>query len=194
MPVFAAAHAPRVLLVESYAMNLTLIGYRCTGKTTVGHILSEALGWPLVDTDARIQERAGRSIQAIVAQDGWAEFRRIEREVVGEVVSRDEQVVSAGGGVVLDEGNTRRLRESGKVILLTAPPEVIWQRMKADAKTDAERPDLTDQGGIEEVRTLLADRGPAYDAAGHYRIQTDRFSPAETAGRILTWLKANRDI
>ena len=175
-------------------MNLTLIGYRCTGKTTIAEVLSEALGWPLIDTDARVQERAGRSIQQIVDEGGWPEFRRIEREVVGEVVAGDEQVISAGGGVVLDDRNTRRLRESGKVILLTAPAEVIWERMNADAKTEAQRPDLTDEGGIEEVRTLLAERRPAYDAACHYRIQTDRFSPEETAGRILAWLKANRHI
>ncbi len=175
-------------------MNLTLIGYRCTGKTTIAEILAEALGWPLIDTDARIQARAGRSIQEIVDEGGWPEFRRIERNVVGEVVEADEQVVSAGGGVVLDDRNTRRLRESGKVVLLTAPAEVIWERMKADDKTPAQRPDLTDAGGIEEVRTLLAERKPTYDAACHYRIQTDRFSPEETAGRILAWLKANRYI
>jgi len=175
-------------------MNLTLIGYRCTGKTTIGEILSEALGWPLIDTDALVQERAGRSIQQIVAEGGWPEFRRIERNAVGEIVSGDEQVISAGGGVVLDDRNTRRLRESGKVILLTALPEVIWQRMRDDAKTEAQRPDLTEKGGIEEVRTLLAEREPTYDAACHYRIPTDRFSPEETSGRILAWLKANRHI
>jgi len=175
-------------------MNLTLIGYRCTGKTTVGDILSEALGWPLVDTDTRIQERAGRSIREIVADAGWPEFRRLEREVVNEVTAGDEQVISAGGGVVLDEENTRRLRESGKVVLLTAPPEIIRQRMTADAKTETERPDLTAEGGLEEIRTLLAQRGPKYDAACHYRIPTDRFPAEETAGRILAWLKANRDL
>ena len=173
-------------------MNLTLIGYRCTGKTTIAEILAEALGWPLIDTDARIQQRAGRSIQEIVDEGGWPEFRRIERNVVGEVVAADEQVISAGGGVVLDDRNTRRLRESGKVVLLTAPAEIIWERMKADDKTPAQRPDLTDRGGIEEVRSLLDERKPQYDAACHYRIPTDRFSPEETAGRILAWLKANR--
>jgi len=175
-------------------MNLTLIGYRCTGKTTVGGMLSARLGWPLVDTDALVQERSGRSIREIVSAGGWPEFRRLEREAVADVVSRDEQVVSAGGGVILDDRNTRMLRESGKVILLTCSPAVIWERMKADAKTDAERPDLTEVGGIEEVRTLLAEREPAYASACHYRIPTDRFSPDETCGRILAWLKANREI
>jgi len=171
-------------------MNLVLIGYRCTGKTTIGRLLAEKLGWPLVDTDTLVQERAGRSITAIVAEGGWPEFRRIEREVVADVSGADRQVVSAGGGAILDDANTQALRAGGKVVLLTCAPETIWERMKADPKTLAERPDLTDSGGIAEVRNLLDERRQKYDRACHYRIPTDRFSPQETAGRILAWLKA----
>jgi len=175
-------------------MNLVLIGYRCTGKTTIGRILAAKLGWPLVDTDTLIQERAGKTIKEIVAAGGWPEFRRLEREVVADVAARDQQVISAGGGAILDDANTQALRAGGKVVLLTAPPETIWQRMKADPKTLAERPNLTDAGGIAEVAGLLKERKAKYDAACHYRIPTDRFSPDETAGRILAWLKANGDI
>ena len=175
-------------------MNLVLIGYRCTGKTTVGEILAEKLGWPLVDTDTLIQERAGRSIRQIVAEGGWPDFRRREREVVADVTAGDRQVISAGGGAVLDPDNARAMRVGGRVILLTAAAEVIWQRMKADPKTAAERPDLTEAGGIREIQDLLGQRRPTYRAACHYEIQTDRFPPEETAGRILAWLKANRDL
>lgn len=173
-------------------MNLVLIGYRCTGKTTIGEILAERLGRPLVDTDTLIQERAGRSIKEIVADGGWPEFRRLERDVIADVAARERQIISAGGGAVLDEENRNALRANGHVVLLTAGPEVIWDRMKADPKTAAERPDLTDSGGIAEIRNLLRRRRPTYLAACHYEIQTDRFSPAETAGRLLAWLKANR--
>ena len=175
-------------------MNLVLIGYRCTGKTTVGRILAETLAWPLVDTDTLVQHRAGRSIQAIVAAGGWPEFRRLEREVVAEVAAGDRQVVSAGGGVILDDANTQALRDGGRVVLLTCSPDTIWDRLKADPKTLAERPDLTDAGGLAEVRNLLEERRPRYDGACHYRIPTDRFGPDEAAGRILAWLKANADI
>ena len=175
-------------------MNLVLIGYRCTGKTAIGRILADRLGWPLVDTDTLIQERAGKSIRQIVADGGWPEFRRIEREVVADVAARDGQVISAGGGIIVDDANTQALRDCGKVVLLTCAPETIWQRMKADPKTLAERPDLTDDGGIAEVTNLLEERREKYDAACHYRIPTDRFGPDETAGRILTHLKANGDI
>ena len=171
-------------------MNLVLIGYRCTGKTTIGEVLAETLGWPLVDTDTLIQQRAGRSIKEIVADGGWPEFRRIEREVVADVSAADRQIISAGGGAILDDANTQALRAGGKVVLLTCAPETIWERMKTDPKTLAERPDLTDSGGIAEITDLLDQRRDKYDAACHYRIQTDRFAPDEAAGRILTWLKA----
>jgi shikimate kinase len=175
-------------------MNLTLIGYRCTGKTTVGQILAEKLGWPLVDTDTLIQERAGKSINEIVAEGGWPAFRTLEKQVVADVAAADRQVISAGGGAILDDGNTRALRACGKVILLTAPPNVVWQRMKADPKTLAERPNLTDAGGVAEVEAVLAERRPRYLAACHYEIQSDRFSPDEVACRILAWLKACGEI
>jgi len=172
-------------------MNLVLIGYRCTGKTTIGRLLADKLGWPLVDTDTLIQQRAGRSIKEIVAAGGWLEFRRLEREVIGDVAAADRQVISAGGGAILDDANTRALRAAGRVVLLTAAPEVIWERMKADPKTLAERPNLTDSGGIAEVTRVLAERRPKYEAARHLAVETDRFPPEEAAARILAWLKAD---
>ena len=171
-------------------MNVVLIGYRCTGKTTIGKILAEKLGWPLVDTDTLIQERAGKSIKEIVAAGGWPEFRRLERETIADVASRDRQVISAGGGAILDDANTHALRASGKVVLLTAAPETIWARMKADPKTLAERPNLTDAGGLAEVATVLEERRPKYFAACHFEVSTDLHSPGEAAARILAWFNA----
>jgi shikimate kinase len=169
-------------------MNVVLIGYRCTGKTTLGRLLADRLGWPLVDTDTLIQERAGKTIKEIVAAGGWPEFRRLECQVIADVAAGDRQVISAGGGAILDEANRKALRASGRVVLLTASPETIWQRMKADPKTLAERPNLTDSGGIAEVRKVLADRRDAYQAARHYEAPTDRLSPDEAVARILAWL------
>jgi shikimate kinase len=173
-------------------MNLVLIGYRGTGKTTIGRILAARLGWPLVDTDTLIQERAGKSIKEMVASAGWPEFRRLEREMIAEVAAADRQVVSAGGGAILDAANREALRASGRVVWLTAAPETIWQRMQADAKTAAERPNLTDSGGIAEVRRVLGERRAAYQAACHHEIATDECSPDESADRILAWFKALR--
>lgn len=171
-------------------MNLILIGYRCTGKTTVGRILADRFGWPLVDTDTLVQERAGRSIKEIVAEAGWPEFRRREKEVIADVAAGDEQVVSAGGGAVLDLDNRAALRAGGRVVLLEAPAEVIWDRMKADPKTAAERPDLTDEGGIAEVRSLLQERREAYESACHLHVDTARLDPDAAADAILAWLES----
>jgi shikimate kinase len=171
------------------SMNIVLIGYRCTGKTTLGRLLAEKLGWPLVDTDTLIQQRAGKSIKEIVAAGGWPAFRRMECEVIADVAAGDRQVISAGGGAILDEGNRKALRAGGHVVLLTASPETIWERMKADPKTLAERPNLTDAGGIAEVRKVLADRRAAYQAACHHEAPTDRLLPDEAVARILAWLK-----
>jgi shikimate kinase len=110
--------------------------------------------------------------------------------VVADVSAADRQVISAGGGAILDEDNRKALRAGGKVVLLTAAAETIWGRMKADPKTLAERPNLTDSGGIEEVRKVLADRHAAYESACHFEVPTDRFSPDEAAARILAWFNA----
>jgi shikimate kinase len=174
-------------------MNLILIGYRCTGKTTVGRILADRLGWPLVDTDTLVQERAGRSIKEIVAEAGWPEFRRLEKEVIADVAAGDEQVVSAGGGAVLDPDNRAAMRAGGRVVLLESPAEIIWQRMKADPKTAAERPDLTDEGGIAEVRSLLQERREAYESACHFRVDTGRLGPDAAADAILKWFDGSRE-
>lgn len=173
-------------------MNLILIGYRCTGKTTTAELLSEKLGWPLVDTDALLQERTGKSIDEIVAEGGWEAFRDLETAVVKDVAAGDEQVVSAGGGAVLREENRAALKGSGKVVLLRAEAETVWRRMQGDEKTAAQRPDLTDTGGIEEIRHLLDQRRDVYQQAADFAISTDTYEPSEVAGRVLAWLKLHR--
>ncbi|MBN2584313.1 MAG: shikimate kinase [Planctomycetes bacterium] len=172
-------------------MNIVLTGYRCTGKTTVGRILSEKLGWPLVDTDTLIQERAGKSIDEIVAAGGWDAFRDAEAAVVKDVSAASHQVVSAGGGAILREENRAALKAGGKVVLLRADAETIWARMRGDAKTAAQRPDLTDKGGLEEIKGLLAERKPLYERTADFAISSDRYEPEEVACRILTWLKVH---
>ncbi|HOI55071.1 MAG TPA: shikimate kinase [Phycisphaerae bacterium] len=172
-------------------MNIVLTGYRCTGKTTVGRILSEKLGWPLVDTDALVQERAGKSIDGIVAAGGWEAFRDAESAVVRDVSAGSGQVISAGGGAILREENRRALKSGGKVILLRADAETIWARMQGDAHTGAQRPDLTDKGGLAEIQGLLAERRPLYEKAADLAISSDRYGPDEVACRILTWLKVH---
>ena len=99
-------------------MNLIIIGYRCTGKTTIAGILAEKLGWPIVDTDTLVQQKSGRTIKQIVAEGGWPAFRKIEAEVVQEVcLGGDRRIISFGGGTILLEANLAAARKCGKIIL-----------------------------------------------------------------------------
>ena len=167
-------------------MNIVLIGFRCTGKTSVGQELARRLGRTFVDADTYLQERQGKTIARIFEEGGEPLFRRTEREVIGELAGRDGLVLAAGGGAILDEDNVRRLRTSGAVVRLTASLETILGRMSADEKTCAERPRLTEREDVRrEVEELLAYREPFYQRAAEVTIDTEGKSVHEIASEIL---------
>ena len=112
--------------------NLVLIGMRCTGKSSAGRIAAERLGLTLVDTDAQVVRRAGKSIREIFESGGEAAFRSLEAAAVAEAASRGGQVIATGGGVVLNADSVKALRASGVVVHLIASPETIHARMLAD--------------------------------------------------------------
>jgi shikimate kinase len=170
-------------------MNLFLIGYRCTGKTTVGRALAQRLGWAFVDTDERIVEAAGISIARMVEMHGWSFFRQRERQTLAAVAAGSGQVVATGGGVVLDDRNIAAMQQAGKVIWLTAGEETIERRMLTDDATDSSRPSLTDQGRIAEIRQVLAERRPRYEKAADMTIATDHASIAQICDRIAKGLR-----
>lgn len=146
---------------------VVLMGFMGTGKSEVGRRLAQRLGRSFVDTDQTIEERAGKRVAAIFADDGEAAFRRFEREAVAEAASRSGVVISVGGGAVLDPENVRQLQDAGVLVHLTARPEVIVRRV-GDA---ASRPLLRDDPRAAITR-LLAERGPAYVAAADVTIDT----------------------
>ncbi len=171
-------------------MNIVLIGYRGSGKSAVGRELAHRLGWPLVDTDALIEQRAGKCIRDMFAQDGEPAFRDIEAAVVAQAAQGERQVISAGGGVILRSTNTAALKKTGTLVWLTAPPEVLWSRIRADTATAATRPDLTATGGIDEVRQVLERRTPLYAAAADLTFDTASLDPPHLADRILAALRS----
>ncbi len=168
-------------------MNLVLIGYRGCGKSRVGALLAERLHMPCVDTDALIEARAGSSIREIFATRGEPAFRELETTVINEVSQADGQIISAGGGVILRDANVVALKRTGKLIWLTAPPEVLWSRIQADAQSALTRPDLTSLGGLDEVRAVLLQRMPLYTNAADRQIDTSVQSPEQVAGEIARW-------
>lgn len=166
-------------------MNLFLIGYRCTGKTTVGEALARRLGWNFVDTDRLIVDRAGVSIAHMVRMNGWTYFREQEHEVVKTVSTGDRQVVASGGGIVLDDRNIALMRQSGRIVWLTASEPTIATRMQKDEQTAGSRPTLTGLGRIAEIKAVLAERTPLYEKAADLTIDTDQASIMDVSDRIV---------
>jgi shikimate kinase len=172
--------------------RILLIGYRGTGKTTVGQLLAAALGWEFVDADERIEAAAGRSIADIFAAEGEPGFRDREAAVLTELCAGDRRVIATGGGVVLRPANRELLRRSGFVAWLTGSPDALWRRTQADPTTAARRPNLTAAGGVEEVVNLLAVREPFYREVASAAFDTDTRSPEQVAADILTaWTRSS---
>jgi len=162
-------------------MNLVLIGYRGTGKSTVGKLLAKELRLRFVSLDQEIVVRARMSIPEIVDQESWDYFRDLEQEVVGKFASQDGLLLDTGGGVVTREKNIKRLRQNGLVILLESTVEDIVLRIEADD----ERPSLTGtQNFTEEVVQVLSSREELYKSAADFTINTSERSPEEATSDI----------
>ncbi|MBU1040327.1 MAG: shikimate kinase AroL [Proteobacteria bacterium] len=140
--------------------NIYLIGARACGKTTLGRRLSARLKRPFVDTDQRVLLRTGKTVAQLVAEGGWAAFREAETLALSEVAVFTGQVVSCGGGIVLEQEN-RDLLAGGRVFYLKAPVEVLAGRLER-APGHAQRPTLTGADIVSEVRQVLAEREALY--------------------------------
>ena len=164
-------------------MNLVLIGYRGTGKSTVAELLATRLGWKAVSTDAQIVEKAQRSIPDIVANDGWEHFRHLETEMCLALKDRDQLVIDTGGGLILRPENVEALKPNSLIFWLTATVPTITRRIS----DDTQRPALTSgKTFVQEIQEVLTERTPKYQAAADHTIATDDLSPEEIASQILT--------
>jgi shikimate kinase len=159
--------------------NIVLIGFMGTGKTVTGRVLAERTGLELVDMDSIIEERAGKPISEIFADDGEPAFRKMERTLANELSQRTGLIISTGGGVVLNPDNITDFQQSGLVVCLTASPETIFQRLE----NDTTRP-LLSGDKKEQIRGILETRRPLYDAIEH-QIDGDRLDPEGRAEAIL---------
>jgi shikimate kinase len=174
--------------------SLFLVGPRGSGKTTVARLLAAHLGWPWLDTDALLTARQGKSVREIFAAEGETAFRRYEAAVLAEVCQEKKtQVIATGGGIVTVAANRELLKASGCVVWLTGTPECLWQRIQADAATAGQRPALTALSGLEEMRTLLAQREPWYRECAEFAIDTTGQTPEDVTQRLLSWLSASRN-
>lgn len=166
--------------------GLALIGYRGTGKSTVGRILASRLRRTFWDCDLAIEARANRSIRAIFTELGEPAFRDWEEQALAELTAGSPAAVLAtGGGAILREANRRRLRDFGFIAWLTAHPSVLARRLEADRLGLAGRPPLTMGGTLEEIVQVLAVRTPLYTELADAMIETDDKSPDQVADSIL---------
>jgi len=165
--------------------SLVLVGYRGTGKSTVGRILAERLGLAFADADVELEAIAGRSIPAIFAEQGEAAFRDWEEKVLSDLCTRPGTIVATGGGVVLRERNRNLIRSFGFVTWLTADPEVLAGRLRAEPGGLANRPSLTAEGTLGEIARVLKERTHLYRAVAHAIVDTNQKTPLQTAEAIL---------
>ncbi len=169
--------------------NLYLVGYRGTGKSTVGRLLADALDRPFVDLDERIEADAGRNIAAIFVDEGEAGFRDRETAALRAAAGMNS-IVATGGGVVLREENRRVLKSTGFVVWLQAPAAILWERIRADTLTAARRPNLT-SGGLAEIVELLAVRERFYREVADAVVDAGAASPEAVTDAILNCIRSS---
>ena len=166
--------------------NLVLIGFMGVGKSRIGPMCARRLGYAFRDSDHEIEAQAGCSVAEFFAREGEAAFRALERQVIAELAARRGLVIATGGGTVLDPENVARLRETGRVVLLTATPRAILQRV-GDPKT---RPLLANSPDpLKRIRELLAQRTPCYEKAAHYTLSAMKKTPGKITSEILALLE-----
>jgi shikimate kinase len=168
------------------AQNIALIGFRATGKSTVGRLLAAKLEWTFVDMDDELVARFGTDIHDWVREHGWEAFRNAEAQLLAELAAGTRQVVATGGGVVIREENRSRLKENFYTVWLQASVGSIEQRLAEDPKTASQRPPLTDLALREEIQAILMERTPWYQKTADLVVHTDAQERSEIVKTILT--------
>lgn len=166
--------------------NIILTGFMGTGKSTVGRRLAQRLGWKSVDTDELIERQAGKTISRIFEEDGEPAFREIEAQIARGLEKIEGYVIATGGGIVLRAENLAALKRAGRVVLLEATAETIYER----TKRHAHRPLLRGPDPLGNIRRLLDERREAYDRIG-LRVATDQRGHENVVEQILKVVSAD---
>ena len=161
--------------------NLVLIGFMGAGKSSVSAGLGRMLGREVVEMDQRIAAQEGMSIPELFAQKGEPYFRACETALLKSFAQGAPRIVSCGGGVPLREENVVAMRESGTVVLLTASPEVILERVK----DSDERPLLQGHKDVSYIAVLMEQRRPRYEAAADITVDTSQLNIEEVCRQVL---------
>ena len=164
-------------------MNIALVGMMGCGKTTIGSLLASYMGYSFVDIDELIVQQECISIPQIFEQKGEDYFRAVESQILENVLQKDNQVISTGGGIVKLDSNLNRLKEKSKTFYLKAPVDVLCERVKGDNN----RPLLKTDNIKLKIESLLNERCSLYERA-HFIIEADKM-PEYVVSQIIEKLK-----
>lgn len=185
--VFASItqNSKRIQSRNLFNYNIFLIGFMGAGKSTISDYLKNALAMDVVEMDQCIVERQGMSISDIFETYGEEYFRELETNLLIEMQSRSNVVVSCGGGVPMRERNVAEMKKNGRVVLLTAKPETILERVR----DNHDRPLLENNKNVSFIADLLEKRRAKYEAASDIVIQTDGKSELEICEELIHRLR-----
>lgn len=161
-------------------MNIVLIGFMGTGKTSSGKKVAELLGMTFIDMDHVIEERENRKISDIFETDGEPFFRQLEFNLAKELSSQDNLVIATGGGIVLNQENINNFESSGKVICLSADPKSILERVAKETH----RPLLEGDEKMNKILGILESRKELYSAIKN-QVDTTKLDVEEVVAKII---------
>ena len=168
--------------------HIFMIGFMGVGKTSTSRELSKKLGVREIDTDAMIVEKEGKAISEIFADEGEEYFRHVETGMLDAIADFKPCIVSCGGGMVMRQVNVDKMKQQGRILLLTASPETIYEHVKDSTN----RPLLNGNMNVPYIKELMDAREPKYRAAADIIIETDGCTPLQVADKIMDVLKAER--
>ena len=161
--------------------NLFLIGFMGAGKSSVSAGLGNLLNLPVVEMDEYISKKENMSISEIFEKKGEAYFRKCETDLLKSCCTKEARIISCGGGVAMREENVKIMHSCGTVILLTAAPEVILERVK----DSDDRPLLQNKKNVKDIKALMEQRRPKYEAAADVTIDTSDLDIKQVCQSIL---------
>ena len=164
-----------------FPLRVVLTGFRTTGKSLVGSLLADLLGYRFVDTDDELVASIQCSVATFVREQGWPAFRELEKKLLARLAWMSHVVIATGGGAVLHDPEWQDLRKESLVIWLQADAGTIQDRLRTDTTSHAQRPSLTGGNKFEEVDVILAEREPRYRQGSDIAIDTTDKTPEEIA-------------
>ncbi|HQR70544.1 MAG TPA: shikimate kinase [Burkholderiaceae bacterium] len=163
------------------APSIFLVGMMGAGKSTIGRLLADAIGFEFIDADRELEARSGVPVPTIFEIEGEAGFRRREAALLDELTLQPGVVLATGGGAVLEPLTRQRLRERGLVIYLRTSADEVHRRTRRDKN----RPLLRTGNPRERIEQLLTEREPLYEEVAHVTVQSAASNPKKLLQRLV---------